>query len=416
MKRCKFFFIALAAGTLVVATQAAKLPEKIRVLSCDLAAAGANDVSSELKSLLDKADPDIVFLQHAADWEACDQICKLRPGLRVLTCSSFSTGRGEVAILARDKAMLSWSDAISKDNGFAFAVLQAGSRKFGVFSIQTTDPSNASADRMVAEVKRLQQFANNRPESFLIAGAPLANAPLAENGFETIALDSAPGAKKASQFWTFNAGFICRPRALNVAGLAAPVVVTDIDTANTFATKFAYQNVLLFPGENPAPVQAVLAPSTLAPKKSPMPWIVGGSVGALLLFALLFRRRKTPMAVVLAQPSGVGPAEGELSEPMRQNLIGWLKTIFVQRLIADRRKMMADESDATRRTLAIEQRLSELQISLQDRISGYESRIARLESELSAATFENRELIRSQINDLKEKVAKAREEFVVVRN
>jgi hypothetical protein len=269
---------------------------------------------------------------------------------------------------------------------------------------------------MVAEVKRLQQFANNRPESFLIAGAPLANAPLAENGFETIALDSAPGAKKASQFWTFNAGFICRPRALNVAGLAAPVVVTDIDTANTFATKFAYQNVLLFPGENPAPVQAVLAPSTVAPKKSPMPWVVGGSVGALLLFALLFRRRKTPMAVVLAQPSGVGPAEGELSEPMRQNLIGWLKTIFVQRLIADRRKMMADESDATRRTLAIEQRLSELQISLQDRISGYESRIARLESELSAATFENRELIRSQINDLKEKVAKAREEFVVVRN
>jgi hypothetical protein len=101
---------------------------------------------------------------------------------------------------------------------------------------------------------------------------------------------------------------------------------------------------------------------------------------------------------------------------MRQNLIGWLKTIFVQRLIADRRQMIADESDATRRTLAIEQKLSELQISLQARISGYESRIARLESELSAATFENRELIRSQINDLKEKVAKAREEFVVVRN
>jgi hypothetical protein len=268
---------------------------------------------------------------------------------------------------------------------------------------------------MVAEVKRLQQFANNRPESFLIAGAPLANTPLAENGFETISVDSAPAAKKTAQFWTFNAGFICRPRALNIAGLSVPALVTDIDTANTFATKFAYQNVLLFPGEIPAPVQAVLAPSGAAPKKSPTPWIIGGSLGALLLIALLFGRRKNSMAVVLAQPSGVGPAD-EISEPVRQNLVAWLKTILVQRLIADRRKMVADESEATRRTLAIEQRLSALQVSLQDRISGYENRIARLESELSAATFENRELIRLQISDLKEKVAKAREEFVVVRN
>jgi len=45
-----------------------------------------------------------------------------------------------------------------------------------------------------------------------------------------------------------------------------------------------------------------------------------------------------------------------------------------------------------------------------------EGRIARLEGELSAATFENRELIRHQINDLKEKVAKAKEQFVYDRN
>jgi uncharacterized small protein (DUF1192 family) len=53
---------------------------------------------------------------------------------------------------------------------------------------------------------------------------------------------------------------------------------------------------------------------------------------------------------------------------------------------------------------------------LQDRISAYENRIARLESELSAATFENRELIRLQITELKEKVAKAKEEFAFRRN
>jgi hypothetical protein len=88
----------------------------------------------------------------------------------------------------------------------------------------------------------------------------------------------------------------------------------------------------------------------------------------------------------------------------------------MQRVIADRRRMIAEESDATRRTLAIEQKLSELQISLQDRISGYENRIARLENELSAATFENRELIRNQITDLKQKVAQAKREFEFPRN
>src|SRR6478609_7709597 len=84
--------------------QGAKLPEKLRVLSCDLNAlaiqtpTGADkDVATELKRLLDKADPDIVFLQRITDWETCDRICKLRPGLRVLTCSAFSSPspRGE---------------------------------------------------------------------------------------------------------------------------------------------------------------------------------------------------------------------------------------------------------------------------------------------------------------------------------
>src|SRR3954465_8818139 len=134
MKRCKLFFIALAAGVLAVTSHAAKLPDKIRVLSCDLAAAGANDLSSELKSLLDKADPDVVFLQHVTDWESCDRICKLRPGLRVLTCSAFTSDPvAQVAILARDKATLSWTDEISAGNAFAFALIEAGPRKIGVF-------------------------------------------------------------------------------------------------------------------------------------------------------------------------------------------------------------------------------------------------------------------------------------------
>jgi uncharacterized protein YlxW (UPF0749 family) len=131
---------------------------------------------------------------------------------------------------------------------------------------------------------------------------------------------------------------------------------------------------------------------------------------------MLLRRHKPTMALATVNDPNLPSSEQTLSDPVRVGLLAWIKTIFMQRLIADRRQMIADEAEATRRTLAIEQKLTELQISLQDRISAYENRIARLESELSAATFENRELIRLQITELKEKVAKAKEEFAFRRN
>src|SRR6059058_2724484 len=148
-KKTPFLFsLVLAASLFALTTPAAKLPEKLRFLSCDLASiaiqapgASANDASTELKRLLDKADPDIVFLQHVTDWETCERIAKLRPGLRVLTCSAFSAQPGatsaQVAILARDKAILSWVDETSSGDGFAFALIQSGPRKLGVFSIQS---------------------------------------------------------------------------------------------------------------------------------------------------------------------------------------------------------------------------------------------------------------------------------------
>ena len=77
---------------------------------------------------------------------------------------------------------------------------------------------------------------------------------------------------------------------------------------------------------------------------------------------------------------------------------------------------MHNEAEATRRTIAIEEKLTNLQISLQARISGYVARIDRLEQELTAATMDNRELIRAQIDLLKEKVAKAKQEHALGRN
>src|SRR5688572_1491076 len=213
---------ALALAIFVVSGHAA-LSDKLRVLSCDLATLPIHESNAAfaLKNLLDKADPDIVFLQGAIDWEACDRICKLRPGLRVLTCSVFSAAlnakASQVAILARDKAVLSWVEPVANGDGFAFALLQAGARKIGVFSVQSHDI--AGTDRILAEVKKLQGFANNRPESFLVAGGALLASGLTQAGFETVPADASSKTVAAPELWTSNAGFLSRPRAIAVAGL-----------------------------------------------------------------------------------------------------------------------------------------------------------------------------------------------------
>src|SRR4051812_27020943 len=118
IKRSFLYLVAIGIALSAATLRAAKLPEKLRVLSCDLngaaiqAGAAVNGATAEIKSLLDKADPDIVFLQGVADWETSDRLSKLRPGLRVLTCSAFANQTNQVAVLARDKAILSWVDEI----------------------------------------------------------------------------------------------------------------------------------------------------------------------------------------------------------------------------------------------------------------------------------------------------------------
>ena len=402
------FFTALAVCLLSASSQAA-FSEKLRVLTCEFVSADKYD-HADFKNLLNKADPDVVLIQGVANWEACDLICKLRPGLRVITCSAFENAP-QVAILARDKATLSWI-VESNGNGFAVAILQTGNRKTAVFSSQAPD-----TDRMLAEIQKLQQFANNRPESFLIASGSLSKAALTQAGFETVPADSWSGTKTPpSQLWASNIGFLSRPRAIDVSILSRPALIADVDTGNAFATKFAYQNALLFPGETPPPIQVALQNPAAAQKGFPVGIVIGvAAVVVLGMFLLTFRRRSTMALAPLNDPN-LPVSDPALSDPVRQGLLMWLKTILMQRMVSDRRRMIANEAEATRRTLAIEQKLSELQISLQDRISGYENRIARLETELSAATFENRELIRNQINELKEKVAKAKEEFVYNRN
>ena len=427
--------VALFASFAALNVYSGGLPERLRVLSLDLENAlietpgtPGGEVAQELRTLLEKADPDLVCLQGVTDWEACDRICKLKPGLRVLTCSAFEKVAGatpQVALLARDRAVISWVEELSDGGAFAFGVMQSGARKLGVFSLQTPKqtPSQSTTDRVLAEIKKVQKFPQNRPDSFLIAGAPLIkSSALVEAGWQTIGPDPqgivAPG---RAEFWTVNAGFIARPRAIAIKGVRTPGLVCDFDSASSFSSKFAYQTPLLFAGETPAMLQAVVtAPPVPTPDTRSIAWPVSIGVSLFLVAVLfLFRRRPQPAGmqlVPLTSPEGVVVANPLQQDAMRSNLLTWVKSLFVQRLLSQRQQLLTDEAEATRRTLVIEEKLSNLQTTLQSRIASYEQRIEKLEVELAAAAVENRDLIRSQIDLLKEKVARAKEEAGFRRN
>ena len=438
----KKLLLFIASGALICAlnVQSGGLPDKLRVLSVDLENAlietpgvPGGEVAQELRTLLEKADPDVICLQGTTDWESCERICKLKPGFRVLTCSAFparaeNAAAPQVAILARERAIISWVEEIADGSGFAFAVLQTGTRKLGVFSFQApkgaTGTSVPATERLLAEIRKLQKFPQNRPDSFLIAGAPiLKSSAVIDGGLQTIGPDPqgivAPG---RAEFWTLNAGFIARPRAVAIKGVRAPALACDFDAGSSFSSKFAYQTPLLFAGETPAMLQAVVTPpASPAANTRSLVWPVSVSISLLVIvLLLLFRRAPRPagMQLVPVNPSSEGAliTNPMQQEAIRSNLLTWVKSLFVQRLLSQRRQMLTDEAEATRRTLAIEEKLSNLQSTLQSRISAYELRIEKLEVELAAAAVENRDLIRSQIDLLKEKVARAKEEAGFRRN
>ncbi len=419
---------------LLPGAKASALPDKLRVLSLDLQNARieipgtpGSELSQDLRRVLETADVDVVCVQGAIDWENCQRLAQLRPGLQVLTCSAF-TNAAQVAILSRAGAVLSWVDEIEGGNGFALAIVQAGSRKLAIFALQSA-PLPASADpakavavavssplsgRLLNEVRKLQKFPQNRPDAFLLTGSRiLQTAPLIDTGFQTVAPE--PRIANGPEFFVLNAGFLTLPRTLNLRGLRSPVSISDFDTSSSFSSKFAYQTPLLFPGETLASLQAATAPARV-PNDRLVLWAIAG--GVALMFILFFLRRPRSRATQLVPlhslngPAGLLPAD----DPVRLNLLAWIKSAFLQRLITHRRELMDTEIEATRRTMVIEEKLSNLQSALQARISAYEIRIDRLEQELTAATLDNRELIRAQIELLKEKVAKAKQEHSVGRN
>jgi endonuclease/exonuclease/phosphatase family metal-dependent hydrolase len=183
----------------------------IRVTTWDLqpgAVAGTNGWSNKFQQNLvqeaaeglKKLRPDVILLQQVADWETCHELAQaLQPETyQVVICSSFRDPRAkllsrQVAILSKAKAYLAWSEPWQNSSaspaapgGFAFAAIRLGNKNIGLFSVQFSDGVSSGTDdsrgaewqqargesarQLVRRIALLQDWRNNRLQTFIVGG------------------------------------------------------------------------------------------------------------------------------------------------------------------------------------------------------------------------------------------------------
>ena len=201
------WLMALALALAAAPSQAAP----IRVTTWDLqpgAVAGTNGWSDKFQQSLvqdtaeslKKLRPDVIMLQQVADWETCQQLAQaLQPETyQVVICSSFRDPSAkllsrQVAILSKAKGYLAWSEPWQNSNaspaapgGFAFAAIRLGNKNIGFFSVQFSDGVSSgteesrsaawqqargeSARQLVKQIDSLQDWKDNRLQTFIVAG------------------------------------------------------------------------------------------------------------------------------------------------------------------------------------------------------------------------------------------------------
>ena len=86
----------------------------------------------------------------------------------------------------------------------------------------------------------------------------------------------------------------------------------------------------------------------------------------------------------------------------------WLKQKLFRRLIEERAALLETQQAATFKALAVDERLSRIELQLQQQNQAYEQRIEHLIQELRVTKEESRALIRAQIVQIKAEMEAAR--------
>jgi uncharacterized coiled-coil protein SlyX len=371
---------------------------------------------------------------------------------RVAACSAFAhgTNANQVAILAQKTAYFLWSEPWKLDDkpaaleGFTFAAIEVEKHRFGFFSLELPQSETAigpAIQQWLGVLDSYRGWSDNRLEGFLAATfrpIPREGEParlMRSAGFSEIPATSANLSMKQ-----IIEGHLV-PDAESAKGLllSQPIVTCDFDF-------HAAPIVVVVTNSVPVDVPASSAPTqtNAAVLIQPGGWWIAFGFGFLLLVivALLIgiRRRLNRLQaqnalvpvgsynVVIASPtSGTTTAPAEVAsnvgrtrpafkghkEEMTQygfltHFAHWLKQAFVQRLINDRQKLLADQEVAARKVLSVDERLARLETRIQQQTSAYEKEIELLNQKLLTAREENLELIRSQIKFLKSEMETTR--------
>jgi hypothetical protein len=206
--------VVFAAAALCSATCTFAETLRVTALSLQGAANPSGQPPERLEqaaSALKKLNPDVILLRQARDWQMCAQLAKaLEPAkYNVLVCSAFrdpSSGKPapeQVAILAKRRAYISWSDpwqtvgSPPAPAGFAFAAIRIGKQRIGFFSVEldrtTTLPGQPDVAGSVrpkpefveqwrAEIDTICKWTMNRIDAVIVAG-----------GFTGAQVESEPG-------------------------------------------------------------------------------------------------------------------------------------------------------------------------------------------------------------------------------
>jgi hypothetical protein len=181
----------LIVGFAIVAGVSPSFADALRVTSWNLQSLGADSTEGTSNAVrqwaptLTKLNPDVILLQGVNDWKMCAQLAQaLKPAeFNIAICSSFRpaqgqvTGRRQVAILSKQKAYFSWSEAwhnsgeTAGPGGFTFAALQTGKVRVGLFCAELSagaDPQ-AQVRPLLDQLDAIKHWEMNQVQSFVVA-------------------------------------------------------------------------------------------------------------------------------------------------------------------------------------------------------------------------------------------------------
>ena len=434
----------------------------VRVTTWDMAAALRTEKSPQVviektAGQLKAAAPDVILLRGVSGWNMCSQLAEaLKPSdYRVVVCSSFrepagtNAARSQVAILAKNTAYFSWSESwnfetgASPAGGFAFAAVQIAGHRFGFSSLELPSGQSGTSGRAARQwldtLGSFRTWANNRLEGF-VAGTSGLNSTDAETvrllraaGFA----DPQAGRKQAPEAREPIEAHLV-PNADAPGGLlllswpttcefdfrAAPIIVVASNLSaepESAASLFAAQKRWWWLAGAVTCVLGIMVMIQLATRRKLARLEAQGALiavgsGSNPGSSLSYNVVMTPQSVstltadsvpaqsrprVLPTSQSAGVHETMLRQGLMAHMAQWLKEAFVRRLVSDRDKLLAAQQVATMKALAVDERLSRLEVSIQEKNSTYEKQVEQLSRELLTAREENRELIRAQINRLK---------------